>query len=105
MSLILKGKNYDLMTKNESINTYISISWCKSKTIDITAAKAPAKSVAFNGVFVRVLTCLKTPKSRPSEDIAYKIRGNGNILPNKFVHRANTAPIDTILSNDKVENY
>lgn len=62
----------------------------------ITAAISPDISVAFNGVFVRLFTRLNTEYNKPSDDIAYKTLGNGNIAPNKLVQSAKTAPIDTI---------
>lgn len=75
----------------------ILTSWCRSNNSAITAANKPDIIVAFSGVFVRTFTRLNTLYSNPSEDIAYKTRGSGNIAPNKLVNNANTAPIDTIL--------
>lgn len=75
----------------------ISINCSKSKMSAITAAIAPDINVAFNGVFVRPFTRLNTENINPSDDIAYKIRGNGNIPPNKLVQSAKTAPTETIL--------
>lgn len=67
----------------------------KSKINAIKAAMSPAIRVAVIGVFVRALTRLNSGYSRPSDDIAYRMRGNGNIAPSKLVHRANTAPAET----------
>ena len=77
---------------------------CKLKIVAIIAAIAPETSVEFTGVLVRLFTLLKNAYNKPSEDIAYNTRANGNIAPNRHVHKANTAPIDTILFMRKKEN-
>lgn len=74
----------------------MSINCCKLNIIAMTAAIKPDNMVASNGVFVFGWIRFSVAKMMPSDDIAYKMRGNGNIAPNKLVHSAKTAPIDTI---------
>lgn len=62
----------------------------------ILPANMPDKNVANTGVLVLEFTLDNHLKSKPSFAIAYNIRGNGNIQPNKLVHNAQTAPTVTI---------
>lgn len=50
----------------------------------------PEIKVAIKGVLVFLLIFDRKPNSRPSLDIAYKIRGNGNIHPNSLCAIRNT---------------
>jgi hypothetical protein len=47
-------------------------------------ASSPDSKVANTGVFVRALILAKNRNSKPSLAIAYRIRGRGNMAPNKL---------------------
>lgn len=57
--------------------------------------KTPDEIVANIGVLVQELTLANDLKIMPSVDIAYNIRGSGNIAPNKVQCMAKIAPIVT----------
>lgn len=59
------------------------------------AAIKPDIIVANSGVFVFGWMRFSDWKMMPSDDIAYRMRGNGNMAPSKLVHNAKTAPIVT----------